>query len=116
MRNFREYDIWKTAMQIAKETYTLTKTFPEDEKFGLISQVRRAAVSIPANIAEGAGRKTQKEFAQYLHISQGSAFELETHLLLSLELNYIHDKDLEIIIEPLHKLQKQITHLIEKLK
>jgi len=69
MRNFREYDIWKAGMQITKSIYLLTKDLPSSEKYGIVSQIQRAAVSIPSNIAEGAARKSEKEFAQFLHIA-----------------------------------------------
>ena len=73
MHNFRELKIWKESIAVAKQIYIVSAAFPSDEKFGLTSQIRRAAVSIPSNIAEGAGRASNKEFAQFLAISQGSA-------------------------------------------
>ena len=78
MRNFREYDIWKSSIQISKDVYALTDNFPDSEKYGLSSQVRRAVIFIASNIAEGCGRKSAKEFSQFLHIAQGSSFEVET--------------------------------------
>jgi four helix bundle protein len=77
---------WQLAMDIAEKIYSTTESFPSDEKFGLVSQMRRSAISIPSNIAEGAGRHTKKEFMNFLHIAQGSLSELDTQLELSLRL------------------------------
>jgi four helix bundle protein len=116
MRNFREYDIWKLGMQITKSVYLLTGHLPSSEKYGIVSQIQRAAVSIPSNIAEGTARKSEKEFAQYLHIAQGSAFEVETQLLLIQELHLIDESQpIDKILDQLHTLQKQINHLISVL-
>jgi len=116
MRNFREYDIWKSGIQITKAIYLLSEKFPNTEKYGLVSQIQRASVSIPSNIAEGAGRNSEKEFKQFLHIAQGSAFEVETQLTIALELNFLIESDLVEIIDKLHLLQRQINHLIGILK
>jgi len=80
--NYRELDVWKVAMQLAVESYRVTKALPKDELFGMTSQIRRAAASIPANIAEGQGREHTKEFPYHLSVARGSLKELETHLLL----------------------------------
>ncbi len=78
MHHLEQLKVWKLAMEIAKDVYIITKDFPSEEKFGLTSQVRRAAVSIASNIAEGAGRYSDKEFAQFLSIASGSSFEVRT--------------------------------------
>ena len=83
IHNFRELLAWQKAMQLTKDVYTLTQSFPAEERFALTSQIQRAAVSIPSNIAEGAGRPTQKELVHFLSFSLGSAYELETELLLA---------------------------------
>lgn len=80
---------WQLGMEIALEAYRITEKLPPDEKFGLISQIRRSAVSIPSNVAEGAGRKSNKEFVNFLHIAQGSLSELDTQLELAKHLDYI---------------------------
>lgn len=85
MHNFRELKIWQEALEIAKLTYKLTKSFPSSEMYGFTSQMNRAAVSIPSNIAEGAGRNGNKEFTQFLNIAIGSCFELETQIILAFE-------------------------------
>ena len=83
MHNFRELTIWKEAMEITKATYSITKKFPASELYGLTSQINRASVSIPSNIAEGSGRNGNNEFVHFLHISIGSCFELETQMILA---------------------------------
>ena len=116
MRNFREYDIWKNAISLAKEVYLLTDQLPSSEKYGLISQVQRAVVSIASNIAEGAARKSEKEFSHFLQIALGSAFEVETQLILAKELQYIKETELAELFDKLHILQRQINYLTKKLK
>lgn len=101
-------------MIIAKQVYTVTKQFPTEEKFGLTSQIQRAVVSIASNIAEGAGRGSDKDFVHFLTIALGSAFEVETQLLLANELNYIEEEKIENIIKQLHSIQPQLNALIKK--
>ena len=83
MHNFKELNIWKKSIDLSVEVYELTKSFPDSEKFGLVSQLRRCVVSIPSNIAEGSSRSSDKDFARFLQIALGSAFELETQILIS---------------------------------
>ena len=103
MHNFRELKIWQEAMEITKLTFKLSKKFPSSEMYGLTSQINRSAVSIPSNIAEGAGRNSNKEFSQFLNIAMGSCFELETQIILSFEFNYIKKDDLESFVVKLNK-------------
>ena len=84
VRSYRDLRVWVEAMNLAETAYRITKTFPREELYGMTSQIRRASASIPANIAEGYGRKTRKEYIQFLYVAQGSLKELETHLLLSI--------------------------------
>ena len=100
---------------LAKEVYLLTKDFPESEKFGLISQIRRAAVSIPTNIAEGAGRQTDKDFRNFLFIALGSAFEVETLLELSIDLEFIEKEKVEDVKDRVDHIQRQLNSFIQKL-
>jgi four helix bundle protein len=116
MRNFRKLEIWNDARFLVKEIYLLTNTFPSSEKFGLISQINRAAISIPANIAEGCAKDSQKDFARFLQISLGSAFEIESHLILGNDIGFITDKELSTKIEKLQLLQKRIYALIKYTK
>ena len=116
MHNFRELKIWQEAMEITKLTFKLSKKFPSSEMYGLTSQINRSAVSIPSNIAEGAGRNSNKEFSQFLNIAMGSCFELETQIILSFEFNYIKKDDLESFVVKLNKLEKMINSLISTLR
>lgn len=117
MRNFRDLEVWKEAIEIVKKVYTITSSFPITEKFGLISQMNRSAVSIPSNIpsniAEGCSRRTSIDFARFIEIALGSSFELETQIVIATNLNYISNEQTEIIIAELNILQKRINALRE---
>jgi four helix bundle protein len=89
--SYRDLIVWQKSMDLAKEVYILTKSFPKDEMFGLVSQARRCAVSIPSNIAEGRGRGSNKEFVRFLQIALGSLYELQTQIELSKELEFVND-------------------------
>ena len=104
LKTHKDLDVWKESMTLAKEVYRLTKSFPKEETFGLASQMRRAAVSIPSNIAEGAARNSDKEFIQFLHVSLGSLAELETQLLLSRELGFLKDEDINGSLEQIRRM------------
>lgn len=84
----KRLDVWKKSLELVKQVYNITKSFPQHEHYGLTNQMRRAAVSIPANIAEGAARNTKKEFIRFLHMAQGSLSEPDTHLEISISLDY----------------------------
>jgi four helix bundle protein len=89
VQSYRELEVWQVAMSLAEECYKVTKGFPKDELFGMTSQIRRAAASIPANIAEGQGREHTKEFMNHLSIARGSLKELETHLILAQRVSFV---------------------------
>ena len=114
IHNFRELIAWQKAMELTKKVYLLTKAFPADERYGLISQIQRAVVSIPSNIAEGAGRPTQKELVHFLSFALGSAYELETELLLAGDLNYITQEASTQINEDIVEVQKLVYSLMKK--
>lgn len=114
MHNFRELQVWKRSIQLVKEIYELTSDFPDIEKFGLISQLRRCAVSVPSNIAEGSGRKTDKDFSNFLSMSLGSQFELETQLIIGNEIGFISKAVLDKVINELNEIQKMTRTLISK--
>ena len=116
MRNFRNLDIWKNAVELSKMIYKATKNFPAEEKYGLISQIQRAAVSVASNIAEGSSRKSEVDFARFLEISIGSAFEVETQLIIANELNYISKSNYESILSHIQILQRQINALLTKIR
>jgi four helix bundle protein len=104
MKTHKDLNVWKEAMSLVKQVYSLTKDFPKEEVHGLVSQMRRAAVSIPSNIAEGAARDSRKEFARFLYISLGSLTELETQLLLSEELGFARSSEMGKDIESIRKM------------
>lgn len=116
MRDFRNLEIWKAGIVLVKQIYNLTKGFPSSELYGLTNQMRRAAVSLPSNIAEGASRKTNPDFARFLEIALGSSFELETQLILSRELDYLKPEAFEKIIADIHLFQKQTNSLLTKVR
>ena len=114
MRNFREMTIWSEGIALAAEAYKVARLLPKEEEYGLKSQIRRAAVSIPSNIAEGCSRSSQKEFKHYLEISLGSAFEVETDFILAQRLTMISEKDISSFLEAIHLLQRRINSLLIK--
>ena len=116
MRNFRKLDIWKQGIEIVKIVYKLSKKIPSQEKFGLISQITRAAVSIPSNIAEGASRNSEIEFKRFLEIAMGSLFELETQIIIIQELDFMSSDELRELFKLLDKEAKMINGLINKIK
>ena len=106
MHNFKELKIWTKALDLSVSVYKVTASFPKDDRFGLISQIKRSAVSIPSNIAEGAGRNSDKEFIYFLSVANGSAYELQTQLLISNKLNFLKDNVLESMLNELDEIQK----------
>lgn len=100
--------IWKKSMELVKDVYLLTQDLPNEEKFGLLTQIRRCAVSIPSNIAEGAGRNNPKEFYQFLGIAQGSCYELETQLILLVDLKFVEEIIISKALNNLTEIQKMI--------
>ena len=116
INSYRDLRVWQDAMTPAEACYRLTRRFPRDELFGLTSQIRRAASSVPANIAEGHGRENTGSFVQYLRISQGSLKELETHLLLSERVDILPVADLQSILVQCESLGKMIRALIRSLQ
>lgn len=116
MHNFEKLIFWKKSMMLAKEIYLMSTNLPTDEKFGLVSQMKRSAVSIPSNIAEGSGRNSNREFSHFLAIALGSAYELQTQLILTKELNLITDNVVETLISDLIEIQKMIYGFKNTLK
>ncbi len=116
MIDFTKYDICKDSLQLVKEIYQFSSSLPREEKFGLVSQMCRAAISIPSNIAEGTSRNSDIEFKRFLEIAIGSSFELETHLLLCVEIGFTEKETSETLIIEINKIQKQLNNLILKIK
>jgi four helix bundle protein len=116
MRNFKQFEIWQRARKLVSSTYIISAELPEAEKFGLKSQIQRAAVSIAANISEGAGRRTELDFRHFLYISLASSYELETLLLLCTDLNYLSTETTSELLKELEIFQKQTNLFIQKLK
>lgn len=115
MRDYKKYDTWKIAHELVKEVYLISESFPKSELFGLTSQIRRASVSIPTNIAEGCGRSTDKEFARFLEISLGSTNETEYLLLLSCDLGFTSEDILSSLNPKLNLVRQKIIQLRKKL-
>lgn len=111
MNNFRKLKVWEKAVSLATDVYNLTRRFPKDELYGLVSQMHRSAVSIGSNIAEGAGRGSQKEFRQFLNIATGSSYELETQLTISRNLKYISNDEFNSIRVSIVEIQKMLYSL-----
>jgi four helix bundle protein len=116
MRNFRDYEVWQRAVKLARVVYQLSGQLPPNEKYGLCSQIQRAAVSIASNIAEGSSRTSANDFKRFLEMSEGSAFELETHLIIIKEIGVIKDLGIDPIINEIHIVQKQLNLFIKAVK
>lgn len=112
----KKLDVWQKAIELVQKIYGLTKEFPNSENYGLTSQMRRAAISIPANISEGAARQTRKEFIQFLHMAQGSLSELDTHLEIAKRLGYMKGSFVEEFPALMNDIDKMLTGLIKSLK
>jgi four helix bundle protein len=112
MANYKNLDVWRFSMQLVKDIYFLTKVYPKDELFGLLSQTKRAAVSIPSNIAEGLGRQYKKDTLQFLHIARGSVYELDTHLEIALMVEIINTVQFQLISNALETVLKLLNGLI----
>jgi len=116
MQDFKELAVWREAKILAVSVYKLTEPFPKHELFGLTNQMRRAAVSIPSNIAEGIGRRTSKDKAQFMYTSRGSLFELETQMIIARELNYLPADEFNQISERITKCRQLINGFINYLE
>ena len=113
---YRDLVVWQKAMSITEQVYRLTRSFPREEQFGLTSQTRRAAVSIPANIAEGYGRGTRPAYASFVRIAQGSLKELETHLLIGERVGFISTDDIQPLLADADELGRMLRSLLNKLR
>ncbi|HEY1010319.1 MAG: four helix bundle protein [Daejeonella sp.] len=116
MHNFRKLAVWENAMVLAKDVYSITSTYPKEEKYGLVSQINRCCVSVPSNIAEGSSRSSSKEFSHFIKISLGSLFELETQLILSKDFGIISDETLGTLTPKVVSLQKMLSQFLKTLQ
>lgn len=116
IRSYQDLEVWQKAMELAEEVYRITKDFPKEELFGLTSQMRRAATSVPANIAEGWARRGTKEFLQFLNIASGSLRELETYLLLAERIGIVNQARAQALLQTLEILSKQMVNLQRSLR
>ena len=114
MWNFRNVEAWKRAVELSKVIYEATKGFPNDEKYGLISQIQRAVVSISSNIAEGCGRRTSRDFVGFMYNAIGSLKEVESELFVAEKLGYIVIKDVENLVDELEEIGRMISGMIKK--
>jgi four helix bundle protein len=115
-QTFKDLIAWQKGMQLAKAVYATTRYFPQDERFGLVSQMRRAAVSVPSNIAEGYSRTGRADYVRFVEIARGSVNEFETQAILALEMQLGDCRELELLIEQISELQRITTGLINSLR
>jgi len=118
-KRYKDLNVWMEARKLSKDIYTITSEFPKEEQFGLINQMRRCAISVPSNTAEGCGRNYPKDSIQFFHISRGSLYELETQLYLSFDLKYIDETKLNEVLlstETIRKLLSGFIKYYQKLK
>jgi len=116
LKNYKELEVWRKAKDFAVEMYRVTESFPRTEQFGLTSPIRRAATSIAANIAEGWGRGTTKEYIHFLLIARGSSMELETHLIIAADLGYLNEKQWDEIQSRIQGIAQMLNRLVQALK
>ena len=116
MSNFRSLMIWQKSITLTTKIYNSTKKFPKEEQFGITSQIRRSAVFIPSNIAEGFGRDSNKEYVRFLNISIGSLFELQTQLEISKNIEYLTEEEYTILYEDSREVERMLVSFISKIK
>jgi four helix bundle protein len=115
MKTFRDLFIWQKAMTLVTNTYQITQQFPNEELFGLTSQIRRSAVSIPSNIAEGYGRESQKDFLRFINFAVSSLFELQTQIEIAKNINYLNETEFNNIFEKTRELEAMMIAFSKKL-
>jgi four helix bundle protein len=116
IKTFRDLIVWQKSMALVSQIYETTKLFPKDELYGLTSQVRRCAISVPSNIAEGYGRKSTKDYIRFLEIALGSLYELQTQLEISVNLKYISDSTFQQINDNSREIERMLSSLIKKVE
>jgi len=116
IRSYRDLEVWRAGVELTVAVYQLTKSLPADERFGLVSQMQRAATSIPANIAEGHGRESTQDFVRFLRIAQGSLKELETHVTVAHRLGFVSDQDIGPVLDETDRIGRMVRGLIRSLQ
>ena len=115
IKRYRDLDIWKKGIELIKDVYKVTEKFPKHEVYGLVSQMRRSAISIPSNVAEGFRRYHNKEYKQFLYVTLGSCAELETQITIAKELDYVKQEIEAVLLEKLDHICRMISNLLKKL-
>jgi four helix bundle protein len=115
-RSFKDLQVWQRGIRLVKTVYDITRTYPPEEFYGLVSQTRRSAISIPSNIAEGFTRFHDKEFMQFLYVALGSCAESVTHLIIAEQLRYVSATQIEIVLQEIDEISKMIMGLIKSIK
>lgn len=116
MKTFRDLLIWQKAMNLVTNTYQITEKFPKEELFGLTSQIRRSAISLPSNIAEGYGRDSNKELLRFINIAIGSLFEFQTQIEIAKNINYLNENEFKNLYEETRELEAMIISFSKRLK
>jgi four helix bundle protein len=116
VKNYRDLKVWQKAMGLVTEIYQHTKSFPEEERYGLTSQLRRSSVSLPSNIAEGYGRNSTQDYIRFLRIANGSLFELQTQLEIARNLNMLSEESFSVLFEMSREIERMLSSLINKIK
>lgn len=116
MRDFRKYEIWQDGVSLSTDIYRLTESFPKQETYALANQLQRAVVSIPSNIAEGSSRESEADFARFLEIALGSAYEVETQISIAYNLSYINQVRFDEILVEVQSIEKRLTSFINMLR
>ena len=115
MRNYRDLIVWQKAMELVTETYNHTKSFPEEERYGLTSQLRRSSVSLPSNMAEGYGRNSTQDYIRFLRIANGSLFEMQTQLEIAQNLGFLKEESFSNLFELSREIERMLSSLIRKI-
>jgi four helix bundle protein len=116
MKSHKDLNVWNRSIELVITIYKVTKDFPKEETYGLVSQMRRSVISIPSNIAEGAARHSKKEFRQFLYIASGSVSELDTQLIICNKLTFINDDSFRLITDELSQIKKMLFGLLNSIK
>ena len=116
MRDFHGLIVWQKSHVLTLKVYQVTRRFPKDERFGLISKLRRSASSVPANLAEGCGRGSEQDFARFVQIAMGSSTEVEYHVLLTKDLGYVSDNDFIELTDSVHEVKRMLTSLLKSVR